>query len=45
LRDIGRRGEAMTVQDFQMMIDHGEGVTEVATYTLKKADADYFENE
>ena len=35
----------MAVPDFQMMIDHGVGVTEVAIYTLKKADADYFENE
>jgi restriction system protein len=29
----------------QLMIDHGVGVNEVATYTLKKVDADYFENE
>jgi restriction system protein len=29
----------------QLMIDHGIGVSEVATYTIKKADVDYFENE
>ncbi len=29
----------------QLMIDHGVGVNEVATYTLKKVDADYFDNE
>ncbi len=29
----------------QLMIDHGVGVAEVATYTLKKVDVDYFENE
>jgi restriction system protein len=29
----------------QLMIDHGVGVNEVATYTLKKVDVDYFENE
>ncbi len=29
----------------QLMIDHGVGVSEVATYTVKKADVDYFENE
>jgi restriction system protein len=29
----------------KLMIDHGVGVTEVATYTVKKADLDYFEDE
>jgi restriction system protein len=29
----------------QLMIDHGVGVSEVATYSIKKADVDYFENE
>jgi restriction system protein len=29
----------------QYMIDHGIGVNEVASYVVKKVDADYFENE
>ncbi|HTP09678.1 MAG TPA: restriction endonuclease [Anaerolineae bacterium] len=29
----------------QLMIDHGVGVSEVATYTVNRADVDYFENE
>ncbi|MBI4506542.1 MAG: restriction endonuclease [Chloroflexi bacterium] len=29
----------------QLMIDHGIGVTELATYTVKKLDLDYFEEE
>ncbi len=29
----------------QFMIDHGIGVTEVASYTIKKADLDYFGDE
>jgi restriction system protein len=29
----------------QLMIDHGIGVTEVAHYAVKKADADYFEEQ
>jgi restriction system protein len=29
----------------QYMIDHGLGVAEVATYTLKKVDLDYFSSE
>ena len=29
----------------KLMIDHGVGVTEVATYTVKRADLDYFEDE
>jgi restriction system protein len=29
----------------QFMIDHGIGVSEVATYTVRKADLDYFEEE
>jgi restriction system protein len=29
----------------ELMLDHGIGVAEVATYTIKKVDADYFENE
>lgn len=33
------------VQLAQLMIDHGVGVTEVATYTIKKADIDYFSEE
>lgn len=27
----------------QHMIDHGVGVADVATYTIKKLDVDYFE--
>jgi restriction system protein len=27
----------------QLMIDHGIGVAEVASYAVKKADLDYFE--
>lgn len=33
------------VQLAQFMIDHGIGVTEVATYVVKKTDADYFGEE
>jgi restriction system protein len=29
----------------ELMIDHGIGVTDVATYTLKRIDSDYFEEE
>ncbi len=29
----------------KLMIDQGVGVTEVATYTVKKADIDYFGDE
>lgn len=29
----------------QLMIDHSIGVTEVATYTVKKVDLDYFNEE
>ena len=29
----------------QLMIDHGIGVAEVATYTVKKMDLDYFGEE
>jgi restriction system protein len=29
----------------QLMIDHGIGVAEVATYTVKKVDSDYFSEE
>jgi len=29
----------------ELMIDHGIGVTEVATYSVKKVDSDYFEEE
>jgi restriction system protein len=28
----------------KLMIDHGVGVTEVATYAIKKADLDYFDD-
>lgn len=29
----------------QLMIDHGIGVTEMASYTVKKVDLDYFGDE
>jgi len=29
----------------KLMIDHGIGVTEIATYTVKKMDLDYFGEE
>lgn len=29
----------------QLMIDHGIGVTEVASYAVKRIDSDYFEEE
>jgi restriction system protein len=29
----------------ELMIDHGAGVTDIATYTVKKVDSDYFEEE
>jgi restriction system protein len=29
----------------QLMIDHGIGVAEVASYSVKKVDSDYFEEE
>jgi len=29
----------------QLMIDHGVGVTEVATYLVKRVDSDYFSEE
>ena len=34
-------GEQLT----QLMIDHGVGVAELATYTVKKIDLDYFDEE
>jgi restriction system protein len=29
----------------QLMIDHGVGVTEAATYLVKRVDSDYFSEE
>lgn len=44
---VGRIGKTIVLIDgeelAQLMIDHGVGVSEVATYTVKKIDLDYFE--
>lgn len=44
---VGRIGKTIVLIDgeelAQLMIDHGVGVSEVATYTVKKIDLDYFD--
>jgi restriction system protein len=46
---VGRLGRRIVLIDgeklAELMIDHGVGVTGVATYTVKRVDSDYFEEE
>jgi restriction system protein len=46
---VGRLGKRIVLIDgeklAELMIDHGVGVTDVAAYTVKRVDSDYFEEE
>ncbi len=46
MRQIGKKFVLIDGSELaKLMIDHGVGVTEVATYTVKKLDLDYFGDE